>query len=509
MVTKVIFLILFVLDLLVTGLLGWFMLSSQLLAQQLVLIAMGMLLLLSLALYLMQREKKGRNRKKGLRIALSVLLLFLVILEGAGVYFLHGYNKSMDTMTDGHTQITRMTVYVKEDDPAQTMEYMVERKYVFGTLSYSDEDAVTHAQRHIASRYGKITLKKYDSLLELIRALDEGEIDALLISSGYLDLMETLPEEYTHYARTLRAMLESEVTTEIAAPVVQQNEEIDEETAMTLLSDELWKDSFVVYVSGIDTAGAVSSRANSDVNILAIVNTETKTVLLISTPRDFFVPFNFLDGNMDKLTHAGYFGIDGSMQVMSDYYGLPIHYYLRVNFTGFINIIDTLGGVDVDSDAEFGSGEYHFIKGINHLDGAAALRFVRDRHSFADGDRARGRHQMAVIKGVIKGLASINAITNYSEIMDELSDSFLTNAPKKLVGDLVRLTMDTSKGKWKVLTYSVNGYDRTDRSYALGFNVYVMAPETSTVAYARSLIITVASGEPLTQAEINNGTAKK
>ena len=196
------------------------------------------------------------------------------------------------------------------------------------------------------------------------------------------------------------------------------------------------------------------------------------------------------------------------MQVLGDYYGLPIHYFLRVNFTGFINIIDTLGGVDVDSDAEWVNGPYHYYKGINHLDGAAALRFVRDRHSFPDGDRARGRHQMAVIKGVIKGLASFKLLTNYSEIMDELADCFLTNAPKSLVGDLVRLTLDTSKGKWKVLTYSVNGYDRMDRSYALGFTVYVMWPAKETVNYARSLIIDVASGNTPTQTEINKNAPK-
>jgi LCP family protein required for cell wall assembly len=303
----------------------------------------------------------------------------------------------------------------------------------------------------------------------------------------------------------LRVLMESEVTSEIARPVTQQNEEIDEETALTLRSPELWENSFVVYVSGIDTYGEVNTSARSDVNILAIVNKETKTVLLISTPRDYYVPFPILGGKQDKLTHAGVFGVDSSVQTLGDYYGLPIDYYLRVNFTGFINIIDTLGGVDVDSDADFVNGGYHFQKGINHLDGRAALRFVRDRYSFGEeGDRARGRHQMAVIKGVIKGLASSKLLTNYAEIMDELSDSFQTNAPKALVGELVRMTLDTASGKWKVLTYSVNGYDRTDYAYSLGCNAYVMAPNTDTVDYARKLIIAVASGETPTQNEVNN-----
>lgn len=507
MASKIIFRILFALDLIVTAALGWVMLQTELLAPQLVIMAAGLLLLLPLLLYGMQREKKGQNKKKGLRAALTVLLLLLVLLEGAALYFLHGYNRSMNTVTDGRTQVTRMTVYVKEDDPARTMEYMLERQYVFGTLSYADADAVAHSRERIENKYDcKITVKRYNSLLELVQALDKGEVDALLISSAYLDLIGSLPEEYAGYSGTLRVMMESDVTTEIAQLETSQNTQIDEEVSKTLRSPDLWENSFVVYVSGIDTYGSVTNRARSDVNILAVVNKETKTVLLISTPRDYYVPFPFLGGELDKLTHAGVYGIDSSIQTLSDYYGLPIDYYLRVNFTGFINIIDTLGGVDVDSDAEFSSGGSHFTKGINHLDGTAALRFVRDRHSFGtEGDRARGRHQMAVIKGVIKGLASFKLLTNYGEIMDELADSFQTNASKALVGELVRMTLDTGTGKWKVLTYSVNGYDRTDYAYSLGCNAYVMAPEALTVDYARELVIAVASGEPLTQIEINKG----
>ena len=506
MASKVVFRILLILDLVLSAALGWAMYSTQLLAPQLVIMAAGLLMLLPLLLYLMQREKKGENKKKGLRAALIVLLLFLVLLEGAAFFFLNSYNRTMDRMTDGRTQVTRMTVYLKEDDLAQTMEYVLEREYVFGTLSYADQEAVTHTKDWIESRYGhKITLKPYNSLLELIQALDEGEVNALLISSAYLDLIGSLPEEYAKYQTSLRAMMESEVTTEIARPATQQNTEIDEETALTLRSPELWKDSFVVYVSGIDSYGAVTVSARSDVNILAIVNKATKTVLLISTPRDFYVPFPFTGGSLDKLTHAGVYGVDCSIETLSSYYGLPIDYYLRVNFTGFIRMIDTLGGVDVDSDADFVNGDFHFQKGINHLDGKTALRFVRDRYSFGtEGDRARGRHQMAVIKGVIKGLASFKMLTNYGEIMDELADSFQTNASKEVVGELVRMTLDLESGKWKVLTFSVNGYDRTDYSYALGCNAYVMAPEIKTVEYARKLVIAVASGETPTQSEVSN-----
>jgi LCP family protein required for cell wall assembly len=246
------------------------------------------------------------------------------------------------------------------------------------------------------------------------------------------------------------------------------------------------------------------------VNILAIVNTRTKTVLLISTPRDYYVPFNFspVNGRMDKLTHAGIYGIEASMRALGDYYDLPIHYYVRVNFTGFMNVIDTLGGVDVDSDADFSAGGNYYHKGMNHLNGKQALAFVRNRYAFLEGDRARGRHQMAVIKGVINGLMSSKVITNYAELLDEMEGCFQTNASKTMIGELVQLTLDRSRGDWKVLTYSVDGSGSTDYAYSLGAYAYCMVPYPQTLQYAQDLVKTVVAGDSLTQDDLQKNAPK-
>ena len=222
------------------------------------------------------------------------------------------------------------------------------------------------------------------------------------------------------------------------------------------------------------------------------------------------MPFNFAPANgaMDKLTHAGIYGIEGSIRALGDYYGLPVHYYLRVNFSGFIDIINTLGGVDVDSDADFASGGYSFHKGMNHLNGEAALGFVRNRYSFLEGDRARGRHQMAVIKGVINALKSSKVLTNYSELLDEMSGCLQTNASKAMIGDLVQLTLDRSGGDWVVLTYSVDGVGREDSAFSLGCYAYVMVPDENTVQYARDLVMAVVSGETMTQEDLQNNAPK-
>ena len=503
MATKIVFMILFVLDLLLTGFLGWSMLQANLISSQLVIIAALLVAMIPMLLFLLQREKKKQKKKTGFRVAAIVILLFMGIVEGAVGYYLFHYNNKMDRVTQVRTQYTQVEIYVLEDDKAQTLEYALERRYVFGVIQGADTDAIDQTRESLEKKYGhSMKLQPYETLAELVRAADGGEINAMLMSSAYLSLIDDLPD-YEGFSEKLRVLHSSNVQTDLLEEITpQQFGTQGEELAMK--DPDLWTDSFCAYVSGIDTFGPVTARSRSDVNILAIVNTKTKTVLLISTPRDYYVPFNFspVNGRMDKLTHAGIYGIEGSMRALGDFYELPVHYYVRVNFSGFMNVIDTLGGVDVESDADFGANGYSFQKGMNHLNGKQALGFVRNRYSFLEGDRARGRHQMAVIKGVINGLMSSKIITNYAELLDEMEGCFQTNASKSMIGDLVQLTLDRSRGDWKVITYSVDGVGQTDYAYSLGAYAYCMVPNTKTVEYARQLVSDVLNGTPLTQEEL-------
>ena len=504
MASTIIFYLVFAANLLLAGFLGWSLYDTHLIPSQYVYLAAGLLILIPLLLFLLQKEKKGQKKKTGARVAAIVLLLFLSILEGAGAYFVHQYNSKMRNVTEVHSQYTEVGLYVKNEDKAQTIEYAVERQYRVGILEGVDTEAVDHVRGNVEKQYGR-TMKtvSYSSLADLAKAMREGEIDAMLLSSAYLDLIDSL-EGFEEFSQGLRSLYAGSFKTEILVPPVLEHTEKNKPEDLGLRDPALWKDSFCAYVSGIDTYGPVTTRSRSDVNILAVVNTKTKTVLLISTPRDYYVPFQFspVNGAMDKLTHAGIYGIEGSMRALGDYYELPIHYYLRVNFSGFIDIIDTLGGVDVESDADFGFDGHQYYKGMNHLNGRAALGFVRNRYSFGEGDRARGRHQMAVIKGIINGLMSSKIITNYSELLDEMAGCLQTNASRSMIGDLVQLTLDRKKGDWKVLTYSVDGYGATEYAWSLGAYAYVMVPYANNRDYARELVTQVLANEVLTQDDL-------
>ena len=510
MISTILFLILFAVNLLLAGFLGWSIYQTHLIPDHFAILAAVLMVLIPLLLLLLQKEKKGAKKKKtGFRIAAIVILLFLSIVEGALGYYIHRYNSGMGEVTEVRTQYTRIEIYVKDEDRAQTIEYAVESKYLIGVIDGADTEAIDHARNQIEEQYGrKLKLQKYKALSDLVQALDEDQVNAIMISTAYVDLIDSL-EGYEGFSDRLRSLYAGSIQTEIRIEQLPEATVEEEAADQSLRAPDLWKDSFCAYISGIDTFGPVTTRSRSDVNILAVVNTRTKMVLLISTPRDYYVPFKFspVNGAMDKLTHAGIYGIEGSMRALGDYYGLPIHYYLRVNFSGFTDIINTLGGVDVESDAVFSSFGHNFHQGMNHMNGEEALAFVRNRYSFGEGDRARGRHLMAVIKGVVDGLRSSKILTNYAELMDEMAGCLQTNASKKMIGDLVQLTLDR-KRDWVVLTYSVDGSGATEYAYSLGAYAYVMVPYPQTLQYAQELAMAIVSGETMDQDQLVNKAPK-
>lgn len=228
------------------------------------------------------------------------------------------------------------------------------------------------------------------------------------------------------------------------------------------------KDPFVIYVSGISSDdGAdseLSDRSLSDVNILAVVNPETRQILLVTTPRDSYIKITGPDGRKgyDKLTHAGNYGVEASMETLEDLYGVNIDYYVKINFSGCVAVVDALGGITIDSEIEFTCGQdaspipYHFVKGENECDGEMAVAFSRERHAFLAGDFQRGRNQTAAIKAILQKATSPAILTKYSAVLDAVSDMFLTNIPTSTISDIVKMQLSDSKS-WNIQTYSING----------------------------------------------------
>ena len=330
----------------------------------------------------------------------------------------------------------------------------------------TDNDNIQKLVADIKTTQSKdLTVEQSTSYLAAYKSLLSGETKAIVLNSVFENIIEA---EYPDYASKIKKIYTKKLTKDVAAPKVSKNQ------------------TFNIYVSGIDTYGPISSVSRSDVNILMTVNRDTKKILLTTTPRDSYVPIADGGNNQkDKLTHAGIYGVD-------------INYYVRLNFTSFLKLIDLLGGVDVYNDQDFTSlhGKYHFPVGNVHLDSEQALGFVRERYSLADGDRDRGRNQQKVIVAIIQKLTSTEALKNYDNIIKGLQDSLQTNMPLETMMDLVNTQLD-SGGKYKVNSQDLKGTGRTDLpSYAMpDSNLYMMEIDDSSLAAAKAAINDVMEGK--------------
>ncbi len=451
------------------------LLRSQLLPGKLLtpmIVAVVVLLVLEIFL-VASHEKKGR-----FWTGFVLSLLVTAVLAMGGLYLQRGV-AALNNITTSE-QVDHVNVYVRKDDPAQSVEDLA--GYTFGENQKDSDEHILSVFEYLSETLGgDVSVKKCQKPVDLVDALLDGDVDAIVTREGYLEVLEELPG-YDGLREQLRSVYQMEFREQSEEPVAPPQQA---------------SDAFTVYISGIDTYGDVTARSRSDVNILATINPKTHQILLVSTPRDYFVPLSISDGIPDKLTHAGIYGVDVSKDTVGMIYDMDVDYFFRVNFSGFKDIIDSLGGITVYSDYEFSAGKYHYNKGENVLDGASALRFARERYSFNEGDRQRGRNQMAVIQGVIDKVMSPEILKNYSSLLQSIEGNFQTSVPYDLIASLVRDQLN-SGARWNVVTYSVNGTGGTEIPYSMGQYAYVMYPDQSTVDTAKELMKQVCDGQTIT-----------
>ena len=263
------------------------------------------------------------------------------------------------------------------------------------------------------------------------------------------------------------------------------------------------EESFAIYLSGSDTRGSKLTKSRSDVNIIAVVSPETRQLLLVNTPRDYYVSNPAGNGAKDKLAHCGLYGTDNSRQALAELYDIPVAYAAQINFKGFETLIDALGGVTIHSDVAFTTteGGYYIKEGENVLNGAKALAFARERSHLAGGDITRGQNQMKLLTALIRQASPTNVAANYREILSSLEGMFVTDMPLSTITKLATSHL-ADINEWELFSYTVTGSGGTDYNYSSGGNAYVMYPDAAAVSHASSLMQQMLRGEPITQEDI-------
>lgn len=407
---------------------------------------------------------------KKLQVTTTIFLVLALLLGGGAMYAVQevvNLSKGLSATTN-YSEL-EMSVAVAADSNIKDISQLTN---VLAPTATDKDNIQALTEQVTKAKKVTLTVDSATSYLEAYNKLQSGETKAIVLNSVFESIIEA---EHPDYASKIKKIYTYKVRKKVESAKSQQLRQ---------------GQAFNVYVSGIDTYGPISSVSRSDVNIVMTVNPSSKKVLLTTTPRDAYVPIADGGNNQnDKLTHAGIYGVDASIHTLENLYGIKINYYVRLNFTSFLKLIDLVGGIDVINDQAFTAGGNDYPVGTLHLDSNQALAFVRERYSLQGGDNDRGRNQEKVIAALIKKLSSADALKNYNQIISDLKDSVQTNMDTQTIVNLVNNQLE-SAGSYVVESQAVTGEGHMDLpSYAMpGSQLYVMQLDAASVEAAKKKI---------------------
>lgn len=401
---------------------------------------------------------------------LTVISL-IIILFVSGIYiYVTNYALATISFLGDVFQETKETdeyyLIVRKDSSYAKIEDIKDKNVYFFQVVDDVKSEVTKKVR--------VALVNQENLLDLGNKLIGKNVDVILTSATQYSM---LGDEIKNFKESTKILY-----------TIKHEIQTSTKTAETGSKYSVKSGKFNVYISGIDTSGNISNVSRSDANILMSVNTNTHEALLTSIPRDYYVTLHSY-GAKDKLTHSGIYGINETVKTAEDLLDTDINYYVRVNFTTVIKLVDKLGGIDVYSDYNFSRDGYNFKKGYNHVNGAAALVFSRERYSFASGDNQRVKNQQHVIEAVMKKvLNSTTLLTKYTDILDSLKGSFQTNIAQDDISSLVKDQIN-NMSSWTIKSNSLTGTGASSSTYSMGSTkLYVMVPNSTSVTSAKEKI---------------------
>ena len=428
-----------------------------------IIITIGLLVVLAISIFL-QKAKKST-------LVTTIILVVFSLISLVGVF---GFKQMIDitnrmNQTAAFSEVEMSIVVPKDSDIKDVNQLTTVQAPT--KVDKNNVDTLMSALK----KDKKVDVKVDDvaSYQEAYDNLKSGKSKAMVLSGSYASLLESVDSNYASHLKTI-------YTYKIKTKNNNSAKQVDSKV-------------FNIYISGIDTYGSISTVSRSDVNIIMTVNMNTHKILLTTTPRDAYVKIP--DGGADqydKLTHAGIYGVETSEKTLENLYGIKIDYYARINFTSFLKLIDQLGGVTVHNDQAFTSlhGKFDFPVGDIQMNSEQALGFVRERYSLNGGDNDRGKNQEKVISAIVNKLASLNSVSNFTSIVNNLQDSVQTNMSLDTINALANTQLD-SGSKFTVASQAVTGTGSTGQltSYAMpNSSLYMMKLDDSSVESASQAI---------------------
>ncbi len=413
-----------------------------------------------------------------------MLILFTTLFVFSDYYIMKGMDTLNIMKANSMHSTTNMSIVVLKDSDINSVNELVGKK-VIAPLEL-DKKNIDEYNDKIKKDGIRLDIENASSYEKAAISLLENQTDAMFLNQAYI---ENISHVVKGFKDKIKYIDEIEVTRK------EDTKSVDVETS---------QESFNVYISGVDNYGSIQNSSRSDVNIIVTVNPLTKKILITSIPRDSYVEVP-IDGDyrLDKLTHAGVYGVDKSIQSLERLLDMEVNYFSRVNFTSFVNIVDTIGGIELENPRAFDTydNSYYFEEGPLTLDGDKALSFSRERQNLPGGDNDRGKNQELVLQAIINKLMSPTILSNYSEILDTISPSVQTNMGSEKIIELVNMQL-SDNAKWDIYLQTASGTGDSASCYAAGGEVlYVTRLSDESVDHNKENIKNIYEGRDFVKYE--------
>lgn len=459
--------------------------------------------LVCLIFFLLNLEFKHSKKITNTVLAISLILSCAYML---GAYYIFRTNGTLASITAiKNTNNNNISVIVMSESDIDSLEDLSGKKV--GILKNIDkggtEKALEQIQKEMPVEFEQVEL---DSVPQEAMALYNGDVDAVILNEAYRTNVTEL-EDYADFSNRTRVIFQAHFKTSA--------------TNEALAVSDVTTKPYNILISGNDTYGDVGELSRSDVNMVVTVNPMTSTVLLTSIPRDSYIPVDCGDayacaeGELDKITHTGINGITSTKRTVEKLLDIDINYTFRVNFSSVTNIVDSLGGIDIEVPEGQAVETFYadstlegVTEGWNHLDGERALSFARERYAYIDGDNQRVRNQQMVLKAIFNKATSPDIIVNYTSLLKALESAFDTTLSQDEITDFIKYQIQAMPD-WKFESYQVSGDGDTLFCPSLGQEAYVTVLDQNTVALAHDKIMAVLDGKDadgVTEAEPKEST---
>ena len=424
------------------------------------------------------------------KILCSLMVVVLNAVYGLGNYYLYSTNTTLETVTDqGNKAKNTVSVVVLNSSGLENVNSLEGSK--LGVLKTIGNEATKKSLTDLKKNNVTYTKKTYDNMLGMLKALYDGEVDAIVLNEAYRSNVCDL-EDYANFNNDTK--------------VIHKTVYYTKENSSSLAVSDITSKPFNILISGNDSFGSLDENSRSDVDMLVTINPVTSTILLTSIPRDSYVKEVCNDyacnyGVYDKLTHTGIYGVDTTKDTIENLLDIDINYVYRVNFTSMIDIVDALGGVDVTVPEGMAVSKFYtnsnlegVHEGENHLDGKRALAYSRERKAYLDGDLQRARNQQQVLQAMFKKATSPEIIKNYTSLLKALIGAFDTNMTTKEITSFIKYQIQ-AKPSWKFEQFVLKGDNDLKMSAELGSEVSVVILYDSYINIAHDKIQAVLDGK--------------